>query len=642
MSNEIIDFYKKVLEEKNTDNKKDSIEETEIIDKVEESTDESIILPETSEEPFDNFLLKLSEKIEENATKIIVEETPILEPEPIIEIPVVSPVEDENPFNNFLKSFVETVENDKLKKEESIKEDTINFINQLKNEPKISTKIKRKLDKKNKPKVKLKENKIEEVQYIKEEDDVRDEPIVNEPEVSDDNDYVKELESTDKSETKITNKVDKHSNIKNIIAEQVKEEVAKIKTQMSRMMIEGGGGGSVAVQYANGGTMKGDLNVTGRYLSGGVDLSTLIGTGSGGGGGYGDRLISGSKSLILNPDGTINFPNNTVSPKDESIITIQSSNSALDTFTRVSLTPHGFFAYDENSNSITIDSIENDIIITSQDIYEWKFNSEGALEGPNGTLSVLGNLSATGRIFQGVNDLQSEIEALSAKLNNSTDSQIRSLTAAWDSTHTTVQNNSSNWDTAYSNLVTNSAAYLSGYDLTFLSVSSNWNSTYTTVQTNSSSWNYQGTDLKALSANWQSTYSTVSSLSSNWSSVYTTTQTNSANWQTAYAYVSANSVNLTATNIFVNNNLTVTNTVSAKYYQGTLLDWMTLVRGYKTTPTLLATIGTGEVYTYVFATTGTDKTYYRYIATDGSEDSFYGNFTNPTLSNLIARKAIIL
>jgi hypothetical protein len=115
-----------------------------------------------------------------------------------------------------------------------------------------------------------------------------------------------------------------------------------------------------------------------------------------------------------------------------------------------------------------------------------------------------------------------------------------------------------------------------------------------------------------------------------------------ANWQTAYAYVSANSVNLTANNIFVNNNLTVVNTISAKYYQGTLLDWMTLVRGYKTVPTLLQTIAGGEVYTYVYATTGTDKTYYRYIATDGSEDSFYGNFTNPTLSNLIARKAIIL
>jgi hypothetical protein len=123
---------------------------------------------------------------------------------------------------------------------------------------------------------------------------------------------------------------------------------------------------------------------------------------------------------------------------------------------------------------------------------------------------------------------------------------------------------------------------------------------------------------------------------------YTTVQSNSANWQTAYAYVSANSVNLTATNVFVNNNLTVTNTVSAKYYQGTLLDWMTLVRGYKTTPTLLQTIANGDVYTYVYSTTGIDKTYYRYIANDGSEDSFYGNFTSGTLSNPIATKAIIL
>ena len=100
--------------------------------------------------------------------------------------------------------------------------------------------------------------------------------------------------------------------------------------------------------------------------------------------------------------------------------------------------------------------------------------------------------------------------------------------------------------------------------------------------------------------------------------------------------------NIYADNIFVNNNLTVTNTVSAKYYQGTLLDWMTLVRGYKTYPTLLATIGTGEVFQYVYSTTGADITYYRYVATDGSEDSFYGNFTNPTLSNLIVRRAIIL
>jgi len=134
--------------------------------------------------------------------------------------------------------------------------------------------------------------------------------------------------------------------------------------------------------------------------------------------------------------------------------------------------------------------------------------------------------------------------------------------------------------------------------------------------------------VRSNSGFWQSTYSTVSSLSSN--------------WQTAYAYVSANSVNLTATNIIVTNDLTVTDTVSAKFYQGTILDWMTLVRGYKTTPTLNVSLPAGDVYNYIFSTSGSDVTYYRYIANDGSEDSFYGNFTNPTLSNLITTKKIIL
>jgi hypothetical protein len=46
-----------------------------------------------------------------------------------------------------------------------------------------------------------------------------------------------------------------------------------------RILDLGGGGGSVAVQFANGGTMNGNLNVTGQYLSGGVDISTLFGQG---------------------------------------------------------------------------------------------------------------------------------------------------------------------------------------------------------------------------------------------------------------------------------------------------------------------------------------------------------------------------
>jgi len=186
-------------------------------------------------------------------------------------------------------------------------------------------------------------------------------------------------------------------------------------------------------------------------------------------------------------------------------------------------------------------------------------------------------------------------------------------------TKTFVQSNSANWEAAYSS---------AGADLLVRSLTGNWESTYTTVCANS--------------AKWESTYTTVTQTSGDWESTYTTVQTNSANWETAYAYVSANSVNLTATNIFVTNDLTVTDTVSAKFYQGTILDWMTLVRGYKTTPTLLQTIAGGDVYTYVFATAGADQTYYRYIATDGSEDAFYGTFSGGVLSNLITTKKITL
>jgi hypothetical protein len=150
------------------------------------------------------------------------------------------------------------------------------------------------------------------------------------------------------------------------------------------------------------------------------------------------------------------------------------------------------------------------------------------------------------------------------------------------------------------------------------------------LSTNTNSWIEIGgetsTFLNSASSNWQSTYTTVSS--------------NSANWQTAYAYVSANSVNLTASNVFVNNNLTVTNTVSAKYFKGTIIDWMTLTRGFKTEPTLNSTIAGGDVYNYVYESSPTDKTYYRYIATDGSEDAYYETFSGGNLSNLIAKKKI--
>jgi hypothetical protein len=259
---------------------------------------------------------------------------------------------------------------------------------------------------------------------------------------------------------------------------------------------------------------------------------------------------------------------------------------------------------------------------------------------PNRDFTVRGEISASKVIWDATgnstqwNSVYSNVGSLSANWQstystvsslsstwNYQGTDLKTLSANWQSTYSTVSSLSSTWNyqgtdlktltgdwvggnNAYTNLVSNSAAYLSSVDLSFLSVSANWQNTYSTVQNNSATtWNYQGTDLKDLSANWQQ----------------------------AYTFVGANSADLT-----------ITNSISAKYYYGTLLDWMTLIRGYNAVPTLLQTTGSGKIYTYTYATTGTDKTYYRYIATDRSEDSFYGTYTGGVLSNLVAKKTIIL
>jgi hypothetical protein len=71
------------------------------------------------------------------------------------------------------------------------------------------------------------------------------------------------------------------------------------------------GSGSVAQQFANGGIMNGDLNVTGQYLSAGVNLLDIF---TGGGGGAGDAAVN---SLVHSNSG-----------KWESTYTIVNSNSA--------------------------------------------------------------------------------------------------------------------------------------------------------------------------------------------------------------------------------------------------------------------------------------------------------------------------
>jgi hypothetical protein len=97
-------------------------------------------------------------------------------------------------------------------------------------------------------------------------------------------------------------------NLKKDIVDELKEYCNTTVTTYARRILDlGGGGGSVAVQYANGGIMNGDLNVKGSYLSGGVDLLDIFSSG-----GLPDRLISGSYQVVLSSNGAVAFPDNLI------------------------------------------------------------------------------------------------------------------------------------------------------------------------------------------------------------------------------------------------------------------------------------------------------------------------------------------
>jgi hypothetical protein len=194
-------------------------------------------------------------------------------------------------------------------------------------------------------------------------------PVINSTEVekkdkslepTNPNEYVNELEKI-KNSIAIEKEDEKVVEIKKLIEEYAEKYIKKAVG-----MIGESGGGTNAVQYANGGTMNGDLNVNGNYLSGGVNLLDIF---SGGGGGSGDPAVN---ALVHANSGQWNE------------------------------------AY---SNLVS--------------------NSAAYLSGYD--ISFI--IAASGN---------------------------------WENTYTTVSNNSGYWSEAYSNLATNSANYLSGFDVGFI------------------------------------------------------------------------------------------------------------------------------------------------------------------------------
>lgn len=156
------------------------------------------------------------------------------------------------------------------------------------------------------------------------------------------------IELIEESKKTILNEVSLiKNNVPTIVTEKTQEtkgdiDVKSIKTDLEksistrftqelanvRRIIElSSGGGSVAQQFANGGTMKGNLNVTGQILSGGVDLATVFSSG-----GSSDRLINGSYQVILSSNGNLSIPgkigiNNTDPQYDLDVSRIGNSNA---------------------------------------------------------------------------------------------------------------------------------------------------------------------------------------------------------------------------------------------------------------------------------------------------------------------------
>lgn len=453
MSEDIIEYYKQANTVKDTGSVAAPVDVVEVREEVIDITQD--IKP--PEDPFERFLYTLNKNLKDKTvaqSQVVEEERDSIEES----TPVV---EEADPFGNFIDKLQGIV---KSQKEQSIKDATLDFINELKNEDLVDEdKSAKAVSQEDEPPLEtpIAKPQIPPVVKQKEQEAVKEEPKQEDAEKP----YVKELQAIGETK-KAPKKATKPNDIKALIAQQVEVQTSKIlddvKAYAKRVLDLGGGGGSVAQQFANGGTMNGSLNVTGQYLSGGVNLVNIL-SGSGGGGGAGDRLVSGSSSLILNSDGSLQFPNNTVRPADDTEIIIESENAVLSAFTQIALTPHGFFAYDNTGDSIAFDSVSNTIVFKTVDNYTWILDDSGNITGPSGILTISGSQNTTGRILSGGVDLSNIF------LTTSSNSQTLTYTP-------------SSYELSISDGNTVSLASLSGggqSDLSFLSVSGNWNSTYT-------------------------------------------------------------------------------------------------------------------------------------------------------------------
>ena len=121
---------------------------------------------------------------------------------------------------------------------------------------------------------------------------------------------------------------------------QITRAIEDSKNYAKRILDLGGGGGSNAVQFANGGTMNGNLNVYGHILSGGKNISDYFGSGGGGNTSV-DSVVIGNSANWTSVYNTVK----SLSDSWEESAFISPMQSASASWNSVYLTVQSFSAY---------------------------------------------------------------------------------------------------------------------------------------------------------------------------------------------------------------------------------------------------------------------------------------------------------
>jgi len=211
------------------------------------------------------------------------------------------------------------------------------------------------------------------------------------------------------------------------LKESIDSKFASEMGNIRRMMELYSGGGTNAVQFADGGTMNGDLNVTGNILSGGVNLTDMFGAG----GGTGTIAGSGTASNITMWNSISSITDSIMVQTSEGIViggdisgesarfttisaltanfeqTVVSSTSSLSVVNNG--TGPALFVKQEGAEPIAhfVDADGDDIVFDDNG-----FVGIGTFT-PDEKLTVVGNISATGSVYSdNIDTLTNNVSAL--------------------------------------------------------------------------------------------------------------------------------------------------------------------------------------------------------------------------------------